>query len=82
MKLYNKSGRAFIVAKENVINGGRVQAHDVKSNRVYFDPEAEIEMKDEVGQKMLNDYPKELKRLDNPQASVAKTKRSKKAKKG
>ncbi len=77
MKLYNKSGRAFIVSKENVISGGRVQAHDTKTNRVYFDPESEIEMEDNVGQKMLSNYPKELKRLDNPQAS-SKPKKSKK----
>ena len=60
MKLYNKGGRAFIVAKDNVISGGRAQVHDLRGDRLYFDPGTNIEIKDAAANKMLRDYPQSI----------------------
>ena len=66
MKLYNKGGRAIIVAKVDVVKGGRISEHDIKKDRVYFDPSTNIELVDKCGTKLLGMYPSMLMRMDTP----------------
>lgn len=88
MKLYNKSGRAFIIDVKYIIDGGRFSEYDTKKDRKYFDPNSDLEVTDEYGAKLLKMYPKELKRFDSSsnkvtkKKSVTKKKKSKKSKKG
>lgn len=81
MKLYNKSGRAFVLNSEHVISGGRVPEHDIVKNRIYFDPNKEIEVKDSCGDKLLKDYPKEIMKTGASEKARAKPKRKVVAKK-
>ena len=86
MKLYNKGKRSFILNKDNVISGGRTQEHDIEKTRIYFDPDKEIEVVDEQGDKLLK-YGKEIMRVDKTQAVRLKKRTEtikvvKKAKKG
>ena len=78
MKLYNKGGRAFIISVDNIISGGRFQENDNKKERKYFDPETDIEVKDEYGIKLMGMYPKELKKVGESSPAKKAVKRRKK----
>jgi len=79
MKLYNKGGRAIIISKEDIISGGRANEHDVKKDRLYMDPSTSMDVKDELGTKLLGMYPQMLVRMDEPKDKPKKRPAVKKA---
>lgn len=78
MKLYNKGGRAIIVRKEDIISGGRQLPDENAKDKIYIDPQATVQIKDEVGEKLCRNYPKDLMNLSQGESrsSVAKTKKT------
>jgi hypothetical protein len=79
MKLYNKGGRALILPKTEVISGGRLLEHDIKKDRLYLDPSANIEVNDKYGTKLLGMYPNMIMRMDTPSAKPKRRPAVKKA---
>lgn len=82
MKLYNKSGRAFIIRKEDAIDGCRTPTDAIGRNKAYIDPNTTVDVEDNVGEKLLHDYPGQLMRVDQvAKSSKRKTVKKAKAKK-
>lgn len=77
MKLYNKGGRAIIIAKSEAISGCRIPTDTIGAEKAYIDPGKTVEVVDSKGEKLMNMYPELLVRMDEK----AKTKAKAKAKK-
>lgn len=79
MKLYNKGGRALILDPKEIKNGGRYLEHDKKKEKCYFDPNANIEVTDGYGNKLLGMYGGMIMRTDTPDDKPKKKRVAKKA---
>ena len=65
MKIYNKGGKSFIVAKNEVVSGPVKGIEDgVNQNKSIFAPGTHVEMKQEMGEWLLSKYPNDLIRVD------------------
>lgn len=84
MRLYNKGLRSFIINKEDAISGCRTLSDEVGKHKAYIDPDKTVEVRDEIGEKLLNLYPTVLMKMrdgeDTPKE--VKKKKVKKSKKG
>ena len=61
MKLFNQGQRSIIIAKKDMISGdARPKKDEINSKTAYIGPNSKVEVKDEVGEKLLKMYPKEL----------------------
>ena len=77
MKLYNKGGRAIIIAREEAIDGCRFPTDVVGTAKAYIDPQTTVEIIDSKAEKLLKMYPSMLMQVDKQQAVASKAKKSK-----
>lgn len=80
MRLYNKGFRSFIINKVDAIDGCRFLDDEVGKDRAYIDPDKTVEIKDEIGVKLLADYPKELMKIRDGEPSKKESKEESKEK--
>lgn len=78
MRLYNKGGRAIIIAKDEAISGCRIPEDEIGKNRAYIDPGKTVDVTDVKGERLLNMYPEMLMRMDKKVVRTAKKKVAKK----
>lgn len=74
MRIYNRSERAFIIDRDDAIDGCRFPTDEVGKLKAYIDPGTEAEVRKEVAEKMINDYPKEIMSLEKKNTATVRLK--------
>lgn len=75
MRVFNKGKRAIIINRSDNIQGCRLPKEHIAREQAYIDPDTEVEIKDNVADVLLKNYPKELVKMGSSPEPKPKTRR-------